>query len=54
MLSDQWSDKLQHLMERVSTARGFSLNDIEELLNSELETSQLLEYLTAVMSNRMN
>ena len=42
------------LMEEASTKTGLSLADIEALVNSELETPHLLEYLTAVLTKRMN
>jgi len=42
------------LMEEASTKTGLSLADIEALVNSELETAHLLEYLTAVLTKRMN
>jgi hypothetical protein len=42
------------LLEEAVEQTGFSQADIEELIDSELNTSHLLEYITAVMSNRMN
>jgi hypothetical protein len=42
------------LMEEASARTGFTLSEIEALVESELDTSHLLEYLSAVMSNRMN
>ena len=46
--------KMAHLMQQASAKTGFSLSDIEAMVASELETPHLLEYITAVMSNRMN
>jgi hypothetical protein len=42
------------LMEEASTKTGLSLADIEALVNSDLETPHLLDYLTAVLTHRMN
>jgi len=53
-LWDQPSDDLRHLMQTASAKTGFSVDDIEELLDSDLETAHLLEYVTAVMTKRMN
>jgi len=33
---------------------GFSPSDIEAMVDSELDTLQLLDYITAVITNRMN
>jgi hypothetical protein len=33
---------------------GFTASDISALIESELETSHVLDYITAVISNRMN
>jgi hypothetical protein len=54
LLQRQPSDDLQELMQMASAITGFSLNAIEELLDSELETPHLLEYVTAVITKRMN
>jgi hypothetical protein len=37
-----------------SVRTGFTLAEIDALVNSELETNHLLEYITAVVSRRMN
>jgi hypothetical protein len=39
---------------KASAITGFTLAEIEALVNSELETNHLLEYITAVVSRRMN
>jgi hypothetical protein len=45
---------LSHLIERASAETGFSASDISALVDSDLETDHLLNYINAVMSNRMN
>ena len=42
-----------HLRE-ILAASGFTPADLEALVNSELETSDLLRYIDALLSNRMN
>lgn len=42
------------LMAEASARTGFTLSDIEAMVDSELETCHLLEYITAVMSKQMN
>jgi hypothetical protein len=42
------------LMEEASAKTGFTVVDIAALVDSELETPYLLEYITAVMTGRMN
>jgi len=42
-----------HLQE-ILAASGFTPADLEALVNSELETSDLLRYIDALLSNRMN
>jgi hypothetical protein len=37
-----------------SARTGFSLEEIEALVNSDLELQYLLDYITAVISKRMN
>jgi hypothetical protein len=37
-----------------SARTGFTPAEIEALVDSELETNHLLEYITAVVSKRMN
>jgi hypothetical protein len=45
---------LEDLLEEACSATGFSMSDILQMMASELETDHLLEYITAVTSNRMN
>ncbi len=42
-----------HLQE-ILAASGFTPSDLEALVNSELQTSDLLRYIDALLSNRMN
>jgi hypothetical protein len=42
-----------HLQE-ILAASGFTPADLGALVNSELETSDLLRYIDALLSNRMN
>jgi hypothetical protein len=42
------------LLEEASAKTGFTVTDIEALVNSELETCYLLEYITAALTKRMN
>jgi hypothetical protein len=46
--------QVRKLLEEAVVLTGFSQNDIEAMIASELETSHLLEYITAVMSGRTN
>ena len=39
---------------KASALTGFTLAEIETLVNSDLETKYLLEYITTVISRRMN
>lgn len=45
---------LANLIQQASARTGFSPADIAAMVNSELAIDHLLEYITAVMSNRMN
>jgi hypothetical protein len=48
---------IQHvaqLLQQASATTGFTPADIVALIDCELDTPQLLDYITAVMSNRMN
>ena len=54
LLRRQTSDDLQELMQMASTITGFSIDEIERLLDSDLETCHLLDYVTAVMTKRTN
>lgn len=42
------------LLEQAAARTGFSPTAMEDLLECELNTDHLLEYITAVVSNRMN
>ena len=42
------------LLQRASARTGFTPEEMEALLDCELDTDQLLNYITAVTSNRMN
>ena len=42
------------LLLEASAITGFTLAKIEALVTSDLETDHLLEYITAVVSGRMN
>jgi hypothetical protein len=42
------------LLEEAAARTGFSSAEMEDLLECELNTDQLLEYITAVVSDRMN
>jgi hypothetical protein len=45
---------VSRLLQEASAKTGFSVADIEALVDSELETSHLLEYITAVLAKRTN
>lgn len=45
---------LSHLIARASAETGFSVTDISAMVDSDLETSHLLNYINAVISDRMN
>ena len=42
------------LLQKAAARTGFSASEMQELLESELNIDQLLSYITAVVSNRMN
>ena len=42
------------LLEQASATTGFSASEIVAMIDCELDTDQLLDYITAVMSKRMN
>jgi len=42
------------LIEQVSYRTGLTTSQVATLIDSELEIQHVLEYLTAVVSNRMN
>jgi hypothetical protein len=51
-LTPQYS--LNHLIQQAAARTGFSPTDIATLVNSDLNIDHLLEYISAVMSDRMN
>jgi hypothetical protein len=46
--------RVVQLLEQASARSGFTPADIVDLIDCELDTHQLLDYITAVMSDRMN
>ena len=42
------------LLQQAAGRTGFSPAEMEDLLECELNTDHLLDYITAVVSNRMN
>jgi hypothetical protein len=42
------------LLQEAAARTGFNATEMQELLESELNIDQLLSYITAVVSNRMN
>jgi hypothetical protein len=52
--SDRMPEILVAELLKASAITGFTLAEIEALVNSDLETQYLLEYITAVISRRMN
>jgi hypothetical protein len=44
----------QEILEQMSARTGFSPAELEVILDSELDTDELLLYFTAVASKRMN
>lgn len=46
--------QMSQMLQQASARTGFTVSEIEALVASELDTSHLLDYITAVMSNRMN
>ena len=42
------------LLEEAAARTGFTASEMEYLLECELDTEQLLDYITAVVQNRMN
>jgi len=51
---NQTSTSMAHLLEQAAARTGFTPAAMEDLLECELNTDHLLEYITAVVSNRMN
>jgi hypothetical protein len=46
--------RVVQLLEQASTTTGFSPAEIVAMIDCELDTNQLLDYISAVMSRRMN
>jgi hypothetical protein len=44
----------EEILEQAATRMGLTPTQMEDLLESELDADQLLDYITAVVSNRMN
>jgi hypothetical protein len=43
-----------NILAEAAARTGFALSDIEALIECELETGHVLDYISAVISNRMN
>jgi hypothetical protein len=43
-----------NLLQQAAARTGFSLTDIEALVECELDTSHVLDYISAVILHRMN
>ncbi|HWY22112.1 MAG TPA: hypothetical protein VNX26_12885 [Candidatus Acidoferrum sp.] len=43
-----------NVLEEAAARTGFSVSDIKALVDCELETGYLLDYISAVVSNRMH
>lgn len=43
-----------NLLQEAAARTGFSASDMQELLECELNIDHLLDYITAVVSDRMN
>jgi hypothetical protein len=46
--------RVAHLLEEASARTGFAVADIEALVDCELDTSHVLQYIDAVVGKRMN
>lgn len=42
------------LLQETAARTGFTASEMQELLESDLSTDELLEYITAFVSNQMN
>lgn len=54
-----YSDRISYismaeLLQEAAARTGFSTSDMEDILDSELTVSQLIDYIDAVVSQRMN
>ena len=45
---------MAELLQEAAARTGFSTTEMEDLLNSELTVPQLIDYIDAVVSQRMN
>lgn len=45
---------MAELLQEAAARTGFSTSEMEDLLNSELTVAQLIEYIDAVVAQRMN
>jgi len=45
---------MAELLQEAAARTGFSTSEMEDLLNSELTVPQLIDYIDAVVSQRMN
>jgi hypothetical protein len=45
---------MAELLQEAAARTGFSTSDMENLLESELTVAQLIDYIDAVVSQRMN
>jgi DNA-binding transcriptional MerR regulator len=43
-----------NVLREAAAKTGFTLSDIQALVECELDTSHVLDYITAVMAKRMN
>jgi hypothetical protein len=43
-----------NIMEEAAARTGFSVSDIQALVDCELDTHYVLEYISTVVANRMN
>ena len=53
------SEEIEHpyvsqLLQETAARTGFTAAEMQELLESDLSTDQLLDYITAFVSNQMN
>jgi hypothetical protein len=46
--------RVTHLLQEASARTGFSVADIEALVDCELDTSHVLQYIDAVLTQSMN
>ncbi len=51
---DQFSIQETNILQEAAARTGFTVSEIQALVECELETSQVLDYISAVLSNRMN